>query len=146
MLDLGSPEDTRLIESPSAISKQPLSQIDASDTALVWEYTQEGKMYGIPVAEDAKGLPLSTKEELEEALYLDRHPCLKVLSLSPDDPEGQRQYTELLDKVYRGSVAIIEEAGHFDPAKARFINIVKYNELEYRLRPRYYSILRDYKQ
>lgn len=134
--DYGAPEDTLLAPCPGRDETEP-GVLGGDSSSPLWEYMQLGRIAGVPVEESARGIHMETSDMLESAFYLDRRPRMLLVALSPDDPEGQRQYSELLDRVHDGTAAIIDEERQFDAAHARFIVLVRYNELTYRLHPRF---------
>ena len=136
MADYGSPDGALLASCPDRPETEP-GILGGDSSSPLWEYTQLGRIAGIPVEKASQGLRIENADMLEAAFYLDRRPRMLLVSLSPDDQEGQRQYAELLDRVHDGTAAIIDEERQFDAAHSRFIVLVRYNELTYRLHPRY---------
>ena len=103
----------------------------------LYEYLKNGTINGAPVAPEDKGLAVDSDELLQSAFQLVRRPCFKLLRLSPDDKESQHEYNEVLDRVYDGSVYIVDEDRQFDAAHGGFVVWLRYDELCYKLLDRF---------
>lgn len=110
--------------------------IDDVGTAL-WSYLNEGTINGVPVAEDDRGLKIDRDDMLAAAFVLCRKPKSLLLWLSPDGGDGNAAYSDLLDRAASGMVDIVEELRQWDAAGSRFALWVRYDEIEYRLHPRF---------
>lgn len=110
---------------------------------LLWSYMNEGRIYGVPVAQEHRGLKLDTDEMVANAFELVRRPRSMVLLINTEAAEDQRKYEELLDAVADGRAEIVDELKQFDPAKSAFLTWVRYNELVFRLHPRYSYLLEE---
>lgn len=104
---------------------------------VLWEYQKLGRIYGIPVNKEHVGLGITSEDMLFMMFKLSAKPGLLLLSMSPEDAESKKKYDSLLERVYDGSVRILEESRQFDATSCRFIVWIKYEELQYDLHPRY---------
>ena len=103
----------------------------------LWCYQTMHTFMGTPVAQEAQDLPIDSEELLRRALSLHRTPKSVVLRITPDSPEGNDKYAELLRKQAEGEIVITGEERNFDAAKSGYIVWVTYDELLYVLNPRY---------
>lgn len=110
---------------------------------LLWSYINEGRIYGVPVVREHQGLKLDTDELVANAFELIRRPRSMVLLINTEATEDQDKYNALLDAVADGRVEIVDELKQFDPAKSAFLTWVRYNELSFRLHPRYSYLLEE---
>lgn len=110
---------------------------------ILWSYINEGRIYGVPVAQEHRGLKLDTDEAVTNAFELVRRPRSMVLLINTEATEDRRKYDELLDAVADGRAEIVDELKQFDPAKSAFLTWVRYNELVFRLHPRYSYLLEE---
>lgn len=110
--------------------------------SLLWEYTHDSRIYGVPVARGDRGLPVDSDDLVQEAFQLDRKPHAALFVLDPASTEGCEAYNKLLDRLYLGEVAIIDEDRQFDATNGRFVVWVRYDELCYSLNNRF-DYLRD---
>lgn len=110
---------------------------------LLWSYQNEDRLYGIPVEEQFRKLKIDRDETLVNAFELVRRPRLLLVLMNETSEEATRKYNDLLDAVYDGRAEIVDETRQFDPAKSAFLVWVRYNELSFRLHPRYNYLLEE---
>lgn len=122
-----------------------VSDLEADDSGLrisaegnaLWNYHNLGRINGVPVADDARSLPVDRDDMLAVAFTLDRRPRSLMLYMKPDDPESFRAYDDIMDAVYDGRAEIIDEIRQYDAASSRFVVWIRYNELKYVLNERF---------
>jgi hypothetical protein len=103
----------------------------------LWYYHNEGTIRGIPVADDAVGLPIDRDDMLDVAFILRRTPGFKLMWMSPDDEESMKTYNKLLAEQAAGRLVITEESKQYDMSKSKFMVWLRYEELLYELNPRF---------
>jgi hypothetical protein len=135
---LVSLEEAMLAEEPMSNENYTSGVISDIGNAL-WSYHNEGTIRGIPVADDAVGLPIDRDDSLDVYFQLKRTPCFKLLWMSPDkeDDEATKTYNKLLEAQAEGRLVIIEEAKQYDMTKSKFMVWIRYDELVYELNPRF---------
>ena len=137
---LGSVEDAAALSMDEQEEQQPY--IDTVGNSL-WDYQHEGRINGVPVFEGDRDLKIDRDDMLAAAFTLYRTPRSLLLYLAPgDDDKGNAKYSELLLAAADGSVEIIDELRQWDAGSNRFVLWVRYDELEYRLHPRF-AFLRE---
>lgn len=122
--DIGSPEPVPATTTPGAGN-------------ALWMYQHEGLINGIPVERASAGLSIESDEMLYTAFVLDRKPCSVVIELKPKDKEGQAEYDAILDRAYKGEIILVDEIKQFDAANSCFLVFVRYDEVMYKLHPRF---------
>ena len=111
--------------------------IDQTGT-LLWSYQNEGRINGVPVVEEDRGLMVDSDDMIAAAFVLQRHPKSLLLWLSPDENDkGNAIYSDLLSKAADGEVDIVDEFRQWDAEHSRFVLWVRYDEVEYRLHRRF---------
>lgn len=103
----------------------------------LWYYINEGTIRGIPVADDAIGLPIDRDELLDVAFILRRTPRSKIFWMSPEDADSIKMYDKLLTEQAEGKLVIIDELKQYDQSKCKFMVWLRYDELLYELNPRF---------
>ena len=122
----------------AAVYQQPDDpQVPGGADSQLWWYHNAGRMNGVPVAEQDRGLKIDDEGMLATAFLLERRLRSLMLYLSPDDAAASARYDRLLDLVNDGSAEIVDEVRQWDQEHSRFVLWVRYNELEYRLNPRF---------
>ena len=134
-----SAKDTELLQDsqlPKASQEGAPQDISSVGNAL-WSYKTEGKINGVPVKSSDAGLPIDREDLLQAAFQLESIPRSMLLWLSPDDEEAIAKYDELLNRVYNGSVIIVDEMKQYDSAKSKIMVWIRYNEVSYALHQRF---------
>jgi len=103
----------------------------------LWSYRNENKINGITVKEEDRDLFIERDDQLPERFRPHYIPHSKIFWLSPDDVEQNAEYEKLLQDVYDGKAIIRDEQKHYDDAKAKFMVLLRYDEVCYELHPRY---------
>lgn len=124
-------------ETPDAIQGEEPPASTAGLGNALWLYQKLGTINGVPVAASARGLPIEGDDTLQAAFILDRHPRCAIFRLHDGECPDKVAYDTLLDRAYAGEVAVVSESEHFDEVKGHFLLLVKYEELQYVLHPRY---------
>lgn len=130
-----SARDTGLAPEPPTQADDAVAQA-FNDGESLWCYHNTNKINGIPVSPEATALPIDSEELLQAALVLQRRPKSAVMFITAEDTEVSA-YQQLLDRVSRCEVEVIDELREFDAQHSRFIIWVRYNELQYVLHPRF---------
>lgn len=104
---------------------------------LLWEYQKEGRIGGVPVEDDCKGLDVNTDEMLQAVFMLKSRPRLLLETLLPGKPESRTAYDELMEKVYNGEARIVDETRQYDQNLGGYVVWVRYDEITYALHPRF---------
>lgn len=120
------------------------SEISPLGNAL-WSYKEEHRINGIQVAPGDCGLPIDRDDVLNTAFQLMSVPKSLLLWLSPDDAEAIAKYDALLQQVYDGSVIIQDEIKQYDQTKGKFMVWIRYNEVSYKLHPRFQFLREEVK-
>ena len=110
---------------------------------ILWSYQNEGRIYGVPVVPEHRGLKIDTDDAVTSYFELVRRPRSMILLMNTDTPDAQAKYDELLDAVYDGRAEIVEETRQFDSAKSAFLVWISYNELCFKLNPRFHYLLEE---
>lgn len=131
-----SMEEALLAEEPGQDENSTGGVISDVGNAL-WYYHNEGTIRGIPVADDAIGLPIDRDDMLDVAFILRRTPGFKLMWMSPDDEESMKTYNKLLAEQAAGRLIITEESKQYDMSKSKFMVWLRYEELLYELNPRF---------
>lgn len=131
-----SPADV-VLDVPAMPQAAAAAQQPADLGNALWVYQKQGLINGVPVEDSAKGLSISSDDELRAAFMLDRRLRCLVLRLYDGDCPDKLKYDELLDKAHAGSLSIVSEDTHFDETRGQFLIVVKFEELQYKLHPRY---------
>lgn len=108
-----------------------------TDGNALSSYRQENRINGVPVAPEDRNLKIGQEDLLNAAFELKRRPRSVLLYMSPENTESQEAYNALLDRVYSGEAVIVDEIKQFDATGCRFVVWVRYDELVYRLHPRF---------
>lgn len=108
-----------------------------SDDPDLWEYHEQHRIHGVPVAEEDRKAPIDKPDVLRMAFVEDVKPHSVILWMSPEDEESQRKYQEIMDMVYDHRARIISEDKQYDTTKNKFMVWIRYEELECRLHPRF---------
>ena len=142
-LDFGklwAPEDSATVNTPD-LGLQDANDInDAGVNYGVWEYHNENKIHGVPVCSNDCNLKIDNNDLLQRAFELRRLPKLLLTYLQPDETKGSKEYTDVLNLVYEGKAMIVEERTDFDIQHGRYVLMLRYDELQYMLHPRYYYL------
>lgn len=135
---------TALDDAERVAQDQQEDAFDVSSDAgnVLWSYHNENRLNGVPVADEDRGLKIDDEGMLGSVFVLCRTLRSMMLYLSPDGGEGVDRYNDLLDKINDGRAEIIDEIRQWDQDNSRFVLWVRYNDLEYRLHPRF-SYLRE---
>ena len=104
---------------------------------MLYEYRASSTICGVPVADEDKDLPILSDDVLVAAFVLDCRPRLLFTRIKPDDTESRKEYDELLEKVHQGKARMVDETKQFDVQSGSFIVWVRYEEMCYKLHPRY---------
>lgn len=128
-------DEVMLSESPFKEEKAE-NQISTVGNEL-WSYHNEGRIHGIPVAENAVGLPIDRDDMLDVAFTLKRVPKSKIFWMSPEDGESIKLYDAMLAQQADGQLIIIDELKQYDTSKCKFMVWLRYDELSYELNPRF---------
>ena len=120
------------------------SEVSPLGNAL-WSYKEEHRINGIKVASGDCGLPIDRDDVLNTAFQLVSVPKSLLLWLSPDDAEAIAKYDALLQQVYDGSVIIQDEIKQYDQTKGKFMVWIRYNEVSYKLHPRFQFLREEVK-
>lgn len=131
--DTGVLNDDSLPGASDTSSVNEISQVGNS----LWNYKEEGRINGIPVAPSDLGLMIDREDLLTAAFVMVSTPKSMLLWMTPDDKESQAKYDELLARVSRGEIIVGEETCQYDSAKHAFMVWVKYNEVHYELHKRF---------
>lgn len=131
----------RLADAAEGEQQDAIRLSDQGD--LLWSYQNEGRIYGVPVVKEHQGLKLDTDDAVVRVFELVRRPKSMILLMNADTAESQEKYDRLLDDVYDGRAEIVDETKQFDPAKSAFLVWVRYNELSFRLNPRFSYLLEE---
>lgn len=110
---------------------------------VLWSYQNEGRIYGIPVDTEHRGLKIDTDDAVLTYFELVRRPRVMLLLMNTETEEALGKYNKLLDAVADGRAEIVEESRQFDPAKSAFLVWIRYNELSFRLNPRFNYLLEE---
>lgn len=141
-----STKETELLldsDLPKADSEED-SEISPLGNAL-WSYKEEHRINGIQVAPGDCGLPIDRDDVLNTAFQLVSVPKSLLLWLSPDDAEAIAKYDALLQQVYDGAVIIQDEIKQYDQTKGKFMVWIRYNEVSYKLHPRFQFLREEVK-
>lgn len=143
--EVTSIEDAMIMDDDRlADSQQRTPDIHITDEGnALWSYQREGRINGIPVAENARGLKIDSDELLSVAFELVRIPKSEIFYMSPDNADGIKRYDDILEKVYNGEAVILEENKQYDPQKGSYLVWVRYDLLSYRLHPRFEYLTRE---
>lgn len=128
-------DEVMLSESPFKEEKTE-NQISTIGNEL-WSYHNEGRIHGIPVADNAVGLPIDRDDMLDVAFTLKRVPKSKIFWMSPEDEESIKLYDAMLAQQADGQLIIIDELKQYDTSKCKFMVWLRYDELSYELNPRF---------
>lgn len=128
-------DEVMLSESPFKEEKAE-NQISTIGNEL-WSYHNEGRIHGIPVADNAVGLPIDRDDMLDVAFTLKRVPKSKIFWMSPEDEESIKLYDAMLAQQADGQLIIIDELKQYDTSKCKFMVWLRYDELSYELNPRF---------
>ena len=132
---LVSLEDIHLPEPP--IEHQDGTSTVSSVGNDLWFYHNRGVLHGIPVADDAVGLPLDREDMLDVVFLLKRTPKSKIFWISPEEADSIKMYDGLLQEQADGKLIILDELKQYDTSKCKFMVWVRYDELVYELNPRF---------
>ena len=128
-------DEVMLSESPFKEEKAE-NQISTIGNEL-WSYHNEGRIHGIPVVDNAVGLPIDRDDMLDVAFTLKRVPKSKIFWMSPEDEESIKLYDAMLAQQADGQLIIIDELKQYDTSKCKFMVWLRYDELSYELNPRF---------
>ena len=128
-------EEAMLSEAPIK-EMQEQAQISTIGNEL-WSYHNEGRIHGIPVEDNAIGLPIDRDDMLDVAFLLKRIPKSKIFWMSPEDEESIKLYDDLLTQQADGRLIIVDELKQYDTSKCKFMVWLRYDELSYELNPRF---------
>ena len=106
----------------------------------LWTYRKEGTINGIAVVDADKDLPITKESYLRTAFELKSIPKSFIFWMAPDEEKAIADYNELLAKVYRGEVMIVDEIKQYDATKGKFMVWIRYNEVKYALHERFNSL------
>ena len=134
-------DEVMLSESPFKEEKAE-NQISTIGNEL-WSYHNEGRIHGIPVADNAVGLPIDRDDMLDVAFTLKRVPKSKIFWMSPEDEESIKLYDAMLAQQADGQLIIIDELKQYDTSKCKFMVWLRYDELSYELNPRFDYLRED---
>lgn len=128
-------DEALLSDEPGEQSKEE-EQLTTIGNAL-WEYHNLGRIGGVPVADDAVGLPIDRDDMLGVAFNLKRVPKSMIFWMSPEDTESIKKYDDLLNKQTDGELIIVDELKQYDMNKCKFMVWIRYDLLSYELNPRF---------
>lgn len=128
----------------------PGRSVDSNDELsslgnALWSYKFEHKINGIPVAAEDCNLPIDREDLLLIAFQLDSVPKSMIFWMSPEDSDSIKEYDDLLNRVYNGSVMIVDELKQYDQSKGKFMVWIRYNEMQYSLHKRFTYLREDIK-
>ena len=103
----------------------------------LWSYHNEGRIRGIPVADNSIGLPIDRDDMLDVAFTLKRTPKSKVFWMSPEEEDAIKMYDKLLEEQADGRIIIVDELKQYDTSKCKFMVWLRYDELLFELNPRF---------
>jgi len=142
--EVASIEDASTFDDSSLPGHNPTPDVHITDEGnALWSYQREGRINGIPVAENARGLKIGSDELLAVAFELVRVPKSEIFYMSPDNEDGIKKYDDILGKVYNGEAVILEENKQYDPQKGSYLVWVRYDLMSYRLHPRFEYLMRE---
>ena len=131
-----SSQEAQLTDTPANSESSTTGVISDIGNAL-WYYHNEGTIRGIPVADNAVGLPIDREDLLDVAFILKRTPRSKIFWMSPEDEESIKLYDKLLSAQAEGRLVIIDELKQYDMNKCKFMVWLRYDELLFELNPRF---------
>lgn len=137
-----SPSDVSL-DMPDVVQGDNVPQPPPDLGNALWIYQTQGKINGVPVAQEARGLPIDGDDMLQTVFMLDKHPRCMVLRLHDGDCSDKDKFDELLSRAYLGEVSIVSEDIQFDASRGHFLVLLKFEELQYVLHPRYSYLKND---
>jgi hypothetical protein len=128
-------QDASLVDEPVKAEQTQNVLTDAGNA--LWSYHNEGTIRGIPVADNAVGLPIDKESMLDVAFNLKRTPRSKIFWMSPEDEDSIKLYDGLLSQQAQGRLVIVDELKQYDMNKCKFMVWVRYDELLFELNPRF---------
>ena len=131
-----SSNEAMLFETPNQ-QENSTSGVILDPASSLWEYHNQGTLHGVPVADNAVGLPIDKESLLDVALTLKRTPRSKIFWMSPEDEESIKLYDKLLAAQSENQLVIIDELKQYDASKCKFMVWLRYDELLYELNPRF---------
>lgn len=137
---LVSMDEAEIIDDSDLLANPQNDSGITSEGNMLWSYREEGRIANIPVATEDRNLKIDSDELITAAFELDRKPRSLLLHMSPDDSESCEKYDKLLERAYNGEIIIVEELKQFDAANARFVVWIRYDEVCYRLHPRFHYL------
>lgn len=131
-------EEAGLSPDPEGIyGQQPQASTVTADANPLWDYTQTGRINGVPVKESDQGLPVDSVDLLSAAFEMEATPRLFTAWISPDHPEGVKAYEALLEMAGNNEVVLGEETRQYDAQHSAFLVMLRYSEVCYRLHRRF---------
>lgn len=130
-----NPENTALAQQLDMLQGQPKVSIPSSQ--LLWQYTKQKHVLGVPVQQDSLKLPFSSQQQMLTALQLVNDIQYWTGYLSPQYPQDCKAYTQIKQKLADGGSVLVSQDKQFIPDKNAFLCFLVYNNLSYRLNERY---------
>ena len=129
-------DDVFLQAQPGDAEAGASNEVNVDASQLLWEYFHSGSINGVKVENEATGLPVDREDMLLQAMDLVRRPFSEVLLIKCDG-DGIKRYNELLDRAYANEIVIVDETRQFVPEQGGFLLWIRYDEVSYKLNPRY---------
>ena len=133
------PQDAKIFSDSMLPGQEPEKKellMGGSGNAL-WSYYNEGTIYGYPVAEEDKNMPIEREEQLS-AMFEPKHEAKsEIFWLSPDNEESIKRYDDILKMVSEGKAVIVEENKQYDAAKGAYLVWIRYDKVWFQLHPRF---------
>ena len=133
------PQDAFLYQSNNFFDSQDTPKPFSDNGTLMWEYLNEGSIRGIPVEPQAQGLSVSSAQDLQEALALqtDINVWTGYISPQEQDKTSLTQYQAIKNQELKGSFIIFSQQREFCPHQGKFLMLVIYGKMSYKLNPRF---------